>query len=436
MAAGRVRLPWRRIGLAAWASVFVLALADVWWGVFSYRATNAHIVREVGLFPYAVYDVVSHAWRQLFDHLDDVDPAAYAHFLEARRAAWSLDEQPPARRKNIVFLQLESMDAATLDATLDGGPVMPFTRALRERGWVFENALDQTAVGRSSDAHVLVITSQIPIQNQPVFTRYDLSHVRSLPKLLAPLGYRSMSFEGYQAEFWRWKSNHQRMGYHASFSMTELDASEQLGWGISDRSVVEQAVQQMVASTRPFFAHIMTLTNHHPFPFVRESVGAPARGIVNDYLLSARYVDGVVKLLYDRLEQHGLLEDTIVAVYADHDSGITEELLLALGRPYRAGVEHERIPLIVTGLGPPRVIRRPVGLADLAPTVLLAVGAPVPRALVGTPLQSAAGSVLLPNRTRVTGVDGDGLAVVEPVHGIELETLTRLAIQRPQALPD
>ena len=52
----------------------------------------------------------------------------------------------------MVFLQLESIDAALLDAKMDGELVMPFLSGLRERAWTFETTLDQTGVGRSADA--------------------------------------------------------------------------------------------------------------------------------------------------------------------------------------------------------------------------------------------------------------------------------------------
>ena len=134
----------------------------------------------------------------------------------------------------------------------------------------------------------------------------------------------------------------------------------------------------------------------------------------------------------------GMADDTIVAVYSDHDSGATLELNEHLGREYTDERINERIPLIITGLGPETIgvrVRKPSGLQDLAPTVLTALNVPIPTAFVGIPAQSPIADVILNNGTRVRRLDDDGRPVVEALpDDLDIGTLTRLAIQRPDAL--
>ena len=438
----------RRGAAIGWTALLAVALWTVDWSVFGYRWTNGHLVREVGLLAYAFYDAGSQAWRGAFEDVADVDPTPYVSFTLERHArrtamlarlAGSAESTHGERRKNIILLQLESVDAAALDATLDGAPAMPFFRALRDRTWSFDNVIDQTGVGRSSDAHVLVLASLIPTQNEPIFTRRDLSDTISLPKLLASRGYHCFSMEGSEGEFWRWQVNHQRLGYHVSYSKSELDDTDRLGWGVSDRSLIVQAATKMrehVARSpqQPFLAHVVLLTNHHPFTFVRDALGRTTGGILQDYLLSVRYTDEVIELLFGELERSGLLDRTIVAVYSDHDSGISDELETSLGRTYRPGSENERIPLMIWGLGAPRRITRPTGLQDLAPTILTAIGLPIPPRFVGIPGQLDSADVLLQNGTRVTGLTEGGLPVVSPID-VDIRTHSLLAIERPSVLP-
>ena len=425
----------RNVRLGLWFAVLTVASTQISAQSFSIRWTNAHIVREIGLFGYVVYEGVTHALAQ-FHHIDDVDPAPYRAFVQQRRARIdaSVPARPaPQRRRNVVFLQLESIDAVTVDATLQGEPVMPFLRSLRERSIEFTYAIDQTSSGRSADAHVLALTSQIPIHNEAIFTRYDLSKIPSLPRVLTDHGYHSISLEGYQGEFWRWKINHARLGVQESFSMTELDRSDMLGWGISDRSIVAQAADRFTALPTPFFAHILLLSHHHPFNFIRESQGGEDRGLLNDYLIGSRYTDGVIELLFQRLEQAGLLEDTLVAVFSDHDSGATEEVAEHLGHPYHEGVEHERIAFFLYDGGRAETIDKPVGLQDLPVTILDALGIPAPPIFLGIPARSPYADVLLPNGQRVTGLDAEGLPMLESIE-VDMRILTQLAIDRPEDL--
>ena len=421
---------WGRIGYALWALALVYAAWNISWSYFSVRWTNNHLVREVGLVGYLTFDVVNTA-AAAFDDIEDVDPAPYVTWLKARHKSWR-DKLPPMspNKKNLIFLQLESVDYVTIDADHDGKPAMPFLRSLRDSSLFFEEAVDQTGVGRSSDAHILALTSQMPIQNQAVFTRFDLSEVMSLPRILKPHGYRSISFEGYHGEFWRWKTNHARMGYDESFSMEDLNTDEMLGWGISDSSVVRQALDEATTGSRPFFAHIVLLTHHHPFRFVRNRQSPEGKGIVSDYLISARYVDSVIEELFERLDSEGLRESTVVAVYSDHDSGIVGELNAYRGLPVSDRVADERITMLVAGSDVNKQVHTAAGLLDLAPTVLTALGIETPWSFVGMAAQAGPSDVLLQNGTRVAP---DG-SVDETALPIDLGTLTRLAIERPEAL--
>ena len=417
----------------AWGLLVLFALYELHYSWFNYRWTNAHIVREVGLIGYVLYDVGTYVAHS-FDDIDDVDPEPFNTFLTARRDALALAPTGPPNHKNVVFLQLESIDLSAVDAQHGGEAVMPFTTGLRDRTWWCDNSMDQTGMGRSADAHILVLMGQIPIQNQAIFTRYDLSAARSLPKILNGEGYRTFSLEGYQAEFWRWKVNHQRLGYQESYSMTELDTTEKLGWGVSDRSVVEQAMNKMKDGDKPFFAHIVLLTHHHPFTAVRESLGGSDQGIVNDYLIGARYVDSVIQSLFEGLETRGLLSNTVVAVFSDHDSGVQRELAEHFGHAFNEANVNERIPLFVWVGGDHKQITKPVGLQDLAPTVLQQLGIGIPTSFVGIPLDHETSDVLLQNRTRVRRLD-DGVPVVEDLD-LDIGTMTRMAIDRPDALVD
>lgn len=417
----------------AWALLVVYALVDVNHSFFKWRWTNAHLVREVGLLGYMAYDVFD-AVVSSFDNVDDVDAGPYRAFVAGRASRRAECAKPGARpKRNVVFLQLESVDFTAVDAQYKGEPVMPFTAGLRDRTLFFETALDQTGPGRSSDAHVLVLTSQIPIQNRVIFTQDDTSKAVSLPRILGEQGYFSFSLEGHQGEFWRWKLNHRRLGFDESSSQAELDTSDILGWGVSDMSLVDQAMGKMELRDTPFFAHILLLTHHHPFHFVRESHGETFDGIIPDYLISAKYVDSVIEHLFEGLKSRGLLENTIVAVYSDHDSGVSEDLNEFIGLPFSSGVEHERIPFLIYDGGRAERVRRPVGLQDLPATVLDLLGLPIPDSFMGVPEGCGYSDVLFQNGKRVIGLGDDG-ELETIATDVDMSTLTRLGIYRPEAL--
>jgi lipoteichoic acid synthase len=425
----------RAVWLSLWALALVWALVQIDGHKVRMRWTNHVVVTELGFVGYAVYDIGK--WVAVsMDDLDDVDPAPYREFLKSRRQGDPPPKPSVGPRKNVIFLQLESIDAITLTADVGGEPAMPFLKELSAKSLVFENALDQTGAGRSSDAHVLALSSLIPIQNMAVFTRYDLSKTPSLPRVLNGAGYHTFSIEGTYGTFWRWKKNHERLGFDESYAREDLDDSETIGLGISDCSLLEQAAAKLVAAPKPVFAYVVLLTHHHPYSAVHKQQGKPDQGIVKNYFVSARYVDGCIRGFFESLRAQGLLQETLISIYSDHDSGITSDLHAHVGRDYDGRVLSERIPWMVTGAAHTGRISRATGLSDVSPTILVELGLPIPSTFVGLPGAAPGGDVLLQNGTRVR-LGPDGEMVVEALDdAMDLGILTRLVIQRPELLEE
>ncbi len=269
----------------------------------------------------------------------------------------------------------------------------------------------------------------MPVANRSAYIDFDLSRLPSLPKTLAREGYTSFSIHGYEPGFWKRGINHQRLGFDKTFFYDDLDHSDEIGWGVSDISVVEQAVEKMASTEAPFFAHIILLSNHYPYTYVREMLGLPYKNIVEDYFISAGYVDGAIKRLFERLDEAGLIDDTIVAVYSDHDSGITSIIHDYAGLAYEP-LADDRIPLLIYGAGVRGSITDSSGLQDLSPTILYYLGIESPHTFVGLP--NAGASVFMPGG-RVLALDDSGRVGLE-LAGLDVETITLLAISRPESL--
>ncbi len=107
-----------------------------------------------------------------------------------------------------------------------------------------------------------------------------------------------------------------------------------------------------------------------------------------------RYTDGKIGELLDEVEQLGLLDNTIVVILSDHGEQFWEHGGWGHGKPQH---EHQiRVPLILH-LPPPRrrelrlaaypaVVRQPVQLVDLYPTLLELLGVPLEHGVQGQSL--------------------------------------------------
>ncbi len=395
------------------------------------RFANSLLVEELGGVGYAVFDVVQSAgWYWEESRQANADPAPLRAFLAELAAERRPVPAVAPGRKHVVFLQMESVDGLVLGARHDGQPLMPFLETLAGNEVYFANTIDCTGVGRTTSAGVLALTSQVPMRRNPIYVSQPLDRVPSLPKVLKQAGYRCWSMHGYDGYFWRREQAHQALGYDETFFREDLDAREQIGWGISDRSVLHQAARRLAAATQPTFAHVILLTNHHPYEHVGVASGKTCGRIEANYVQSVRYVDDSIAAFFAELEAAGLRDQCIVAVYSDHDSAITHELERYLEQvPPR--LHPDTVPLIIAGLPEaPRRFEAAAGLQDLPVIVLEALGLPVPRTFTGHGLDHIGrtiGAYYGPLETTPAGLRPYALS-------FDPQTLTLVALRKPEVL--
>lgn len=105
------------------------------------------------------------------------------------------------------------------------------------------------------------------------------------------------------------------------------------------------------------------------------------------------YMDAEVGAFLDQLGPLGLRDDTVVIFTADHGESFVEHHFALHLEVYNDLLQ---VPLIVSlpALSGGRVVRTPVGLEDLAPTMLALAAAPIPERIEGRvlPLRDAGGA--------------------------------------------
>ncbi len=152
--------------------------------------------------------------------------------------------------------------------------------------------------------------------------------------------------------------------------------------------VVSRAIAWIDRVPGQFFGWVHLFDPHSPY--------APRGALAGEYADSpyhgeVAFVDQALAPLIERLR--ALPEPTLVIVTSDHGESLGEH-----NEPTHGMFAYEatlRVPLIVATIVPGaeaprgRVIETPARLVDIAPTILTALGQPVPDDISGTPLQGA-----------------------------------------------
>ncbi|MBI5722890.1 MAG: sulfatase-like hydrolase/transferase [Planctomycetes bacterium] len=146
--------------------------------------------------------------------------------------------------------------------------------------------------------------------------------------------------------------------------------------------------------------------------------GYTLRHLIAEYYGMTTWMDSAVGRMLDALESADLADDTIVVFTSDHGDNLGSNGLVQKGGPNEESI---RIPLIIRRPGPRSaacVVRTHVaGLVDIAPTLLSAIGAGVPRHFHGRDLSAA---------LRVEEISAETCAFVETQGGAAVRTLRHM----------
>src|SRR6185295_19627700 len=295
-----------------------------------------------------------------------------------------------AKGKNLIVVQVESLQDFVVDFRVAGQEVMPHLRQWTADSLRFTNVTDETSEGRTSDAEFATMTSLLPLNHGAVAFRFPANHYVALPGVLVEHGYATLSAVPFEPGFWNRQVMQPAYGFQRSLFEPDFQMTEQIGWGLNDRDFLQQMVPRLERLPRPFAAWMITLSLHHPFESFPNrhkllKLGALEGSPFGNYLHTMRFFDQALEDFKAALARDGLLQDSVVVVFGDHDAGFARSTELSRTIGIRADevawVLNDRVPLFVRlqdgapGVGRLRGTRpQPAGQIDLAPTLLALLG--------------------------------------------------------------
>ena len=124
------------------------------------------------------------------------------------------------------------------------------------------------------------------------------------------------------------------MGSSSSLFEPDFQMTEQIGWGLNDRDFLQQMVPRLEQLPRPFGAWLITLSLHHPFESFPDThkvlkLGALEGTSFGNYLHTMRFFDQALEDFKAALARDGLLDNSLLVVFGDHDAGFARDAALA-----------------------------------------------------------------------------------------------------------
>ena len=305
------------------------------------------------------------AWAQVRAQLATPD----AQFVGPAGIARWIRNPAPERKLNVVLISIESLSAeysgtygrkeASLTPNLD---------ALSKDSLVFT---DLWATGTRTVRGLEALSLSVPpTPGESIVKREHNEGLFTLGEVFRSKGYDAQFLYGGYGAFDNMNQFFGSNGYevHDRTEIPDKDIHHANIWGVADEDLYTMAMKRFDADTaqrKPFFAHVMTTSNHRPYTF------PPGRGPwpQGKRDSAVAYTDWAVGDFLRRASKHAWFKDTMFVITADHCASSAGIAALPAFR--------YRIPMWIYAPGgqvAPARFERMTSQIDIAPTVLGLLG--------------------------------------------------------------
>ncbi|MDP4093217.1 MAG: LTA synthase family protein [Bacillota bacterium] len=228
---------------------------------------------------------------------------------------------------NLIMIQVESLEGFYLNNKVDGQEITPNLNGLLKNSFYFPNFYEQVNIGTTSDAELMSNTSVYPVRDGATYFRFPTNtYNNSMPKLMKGLGYNTLAIHPDKGAYWNWETVLSTFGYDKCLDATAFKQDETIGLGLSDGSFLRQIEPIIKSQKQPFYTYFISLTSHTPFylPTKYKDLTLENKFLntrLGDSFQTVRYTDKQLGILLSKLQEDGILDNTVVVIYGDH-SGV------------------------------------------------------------------------------------------------------------------
>jgi phosphoglycerol transferase MdoB-like AlkP superfamily enzyme len=288
-----------------------------------------------------------------------------AHFIsdnpqDIRR---TIHHEAPEKHLNVVLITVESLSAQYLGSFGNSNGLTPELDKLANQGMLFTNLY---ATGNRTVRGLEALSLAVPpTPGQSIVRRPDNEKLFTLGTVFRSKGYQTHFLYGGYGTF------DNMNGYFAGNDYQVLDRTalnkdqitQENIWGVADEDLYSMALREFdkeAQQGRPFFAHLMTTSNHRPYTFPDNRIDRPQGKRES----AVKYTDWAIGDFLRRAQKQAWAKDTVFVIIADHCASSAGKTAIP--------VTGYHIPMIIWSpdhIAPQRVDRL-VSQMDVAPTLL------------------------------------------------------------------
>jgi len=341
---GRVRILVTACLCLFFGLIFISTLTSKDYSRLAKQWDRRFTVMEFGVYTYQVSDLVA-TIRTNMSTLSN-SSEAYDEFIEYFRDRNTEEHNNKYTNlfhgKNVIVIHAESFQGFTMNLKFNGEELTPNMNRLASEGIYFSNFYTEESIGNSSDSEFTLLTSLLPASSGTVFVNYFNREYETITNLLRNNGYYTFSMHANVASAWNRRNAYNYLGYEKFYSYKDdYDIDEVLGLGLSDKSFFRQSsniIKDIKENNVNFYGTLIMLTNHTPFNSLVDTeyyddylvdIKGETENIpylegtkIGNYLKCVNYADSAIGEFINELDENGVLDNTVIVIYGDHDSKI------------------------------------------------------------------------------------------------------------------
>ena len=311
--------------------------------------------------------------RQTYHALCDTDQRLLTDTIADQwKDCFSID----VRKPNIVLITVESLSASFFTSYGNTEGITPHLDELMHSSLVFDSLY---AVGNRTVRGLEALSLCLPpcAGESVVKTSRNRMGDLSAGAVFRKMGYRTQFLYGGDSYF-------DNMGDFFGKNQYDVIDRKQIPadsivfaniWGVSDEDLYNKAISVFDTNGEPFFAQLMTTSNHRPYTFPENRIEFD--GDTKCRSAAVKYTDYAIGHFLSEASKHSWYDNTIFIIIADHCAASAGKVSIPIDK------YHIPCLLYAPKLIKPARIKTVCSQIDIIPTILAIIGQQVPTGFSG-----------------------------------------------------
>lgn len=261
----------------------------------------------------------------LYENASDEDIKQITAYISNKQPTYKNEYTGMYEGYNLVFITAESLSPYVVREDW-----MPMLYKMMNEGFVFDNYYNPTWYKSTIDGEFVNCLSQYPsFSRWSMYESADTYQPYALGNELNNEGYDSKAYHDYDFYYYDRSKTHTNLGYDfkAIGYGLELPSEDEY---CSDLEMMQTTYDEFTSS-EPFNVYFMTYSGHLPYDYEdnpiaqknrkeaeRLTEGLPYNDTVRAYIASQLELEYALEYLVDRLDEDGLLDNTLFVISPDH----------------------------------------------------------------------------------------------------------------------